>query len=153
MKWWTWILIAWNKTKRFLSYSYSSVVSCSPGIFFSSRRIISCSIPQDVHSDGQKRRRKRPETTIKRRITAWIFTVYRHNPSSRITGRFFARKRSSFFTLFIYFSGMTDYGDVFTPIFAVLHHLQPFSAAFLDLGRLYSGLSLVLLSKRKKLNG
>ncbi len=59
------------------------------------------------------------ETAIKWRITAWIFTVYCRNPSSRITGCFFVRKQSSFFTLFIYFSGMTCYGDVFTPFHIV----------------------------------
>jgi hypothetical protein len=89
---------------------------------------------QEVHSN----RHKQPETAIKRSINAWIFIVRHRNLWSRIMGRFFARKRSSFFTLFIYYSGMTDYGDVFTPVLVVLHHFQPFRtvyvAVFLDLG-------------------
>ena len=44
---------------------------------------------QGVHSDRRKRRLKRPETAIKRRIKALIFTVFRRNPSFQITSRFF----------------------------------------------------------------
>jgi hypothetical protein len=101
-------------------------VQLLPGLFFEFIGIlllleIDCLYPQDVHSDRQKRR-----------ITEWIFTVYRRNLSFRITGRFFARKRSSFFTLFIYFSGMMDYGDVFTPVFTVYSRLRPFSWTWVD---------------------
>ena len=48
--------------------------------------------PHDDHSDSRKRRLKRPETTIKRRITALIFTVFRRNPSYHFTSRFFPSK-------------------------------------------------------------
>jgi hypothetical protein len=56
-------------------------------------------LTQDVHSD----RLKRPETAIKRRIKALIFTVFRS------------------------FSGMTDYGDVLTPVFAVFYRFPTVS--------------------------
>ena|ERR1700733_11521355 len=46
-------------------------------------------IAQDVHPDRWKQR-----------ISALICTIFRRNPSSRFTSRFFARKLSSFFTLF-----------------------------------------------------
>jgi hypothetical protein len=40
---------------------------------------------QDDHSGGRKRRHKRPKTAKKRRFTAEIFILFRHNPSFQIT--------------------------------------------------------------------
>jgi hypothetical protein len=66
---------------------------------FSGIRYITNGI-QDDHSNGRKRRLKRPKTARKREITALIFAVFQ------------------------YISGMTDYGDVLTPFFV---GLQPFT--------------------------
>jgi hypothetical protein len=98
-------------------------------------------LSQGDHSNIRTRRLKWPEMAIKRRITALNFTVFRRNPSTRFTDRFFARRRRSFFS---------DIFDIIradvkqwrnTPVFAVLHRLRPFAtvygAVFADLGMLH----------------
>jgi hypothetical protein len=85
--------------------------------------------PHVNHSGGRKRHLKRPKTVIEWSFIALILTVFHRNPSSRITGRFFARNRPPFSPLFLYISGMTDYNDVLTPFETV------YGAVFFDLSR------------------
>ncbi len=64
--------------------------------------------------DGSNRIFKQPETAIKRRFTALNFSV------------------------FLYISGMTDYGDVLTPVFIVFLPFKAiYDAVFFDLGSLH----------------
>jgi hypothetical protein len=58
-------------------------------------------ILQGNHSNRLERRLKRTETTIKRRITALNFTVFRPITSAHFTSRFFARRRPPFTVPFL----------------------------------------------------
>jgi hypothetical protein len=82
------------------------------------------------HSDLRTRRLKWPEMAIKRRITALNLTVFRRNPSTRFTDRFFARRRRSFLPI-IFVVIRADVKQWWnTPISAVLHCLRPFTVPF-----------------------
>ncbi len=72
------------------------------------------------HSGGRKRRLKRPETAIKRPFTALILTVFHHNPSFQITGRF-----SPYFYTFLEWRITATFWHRFSPVF---YRLRPFTA-------------------------
>jgi hypothetical protein len=85
---------------------------------------------QGNRSDCQKQRLKRPETTIKRRITALNFTVFRSNTLARFTSRFLARRLLSFSPPIFVILQADVKRRRNTPVFAVLHRLRLLTAPF-----------------------
>jgi hypothetical protein len=81
-------------------------------------------ILQGNHSNRLKRLLKRPETTMKRRITALNFFVFRRNTSARFTSRFFARRRPPFSPAIFVVLRADVKRRRNTPIFAILHRLR-----------------------------